>query len=212
MRFVLLAFLAGVGVLAQPQTPPAKAAPAAAAAKPGACVIKVNEVGPIKAGISIRAARQALPGTVFKQTEEVGGQVSFFSVSRAGKKIMDLYPDQEDGIKETSKIETIRVYDPECKTADGLYPGMPLIGVEVALGTLKKLIVVPSEKREYAQFEKQPNWLEIQVGSGGAGLYEPGELCTRRYKADARVESFWVSHPLENNILAGDDYCKAEKK
>ncbi len=161
--------------------------------------------------MTIRAARLALAGTVFKQTEEVGGQVGFFAVTRAGQKVFDLYPDQEDGIKETSKIEIIRVYDPECKTVDGIHAGMPLIGVETILGNLKRLIVEASEKREYAEFEKLPAWLEIQAGSGDAGIYDPGMLCTERYKPDARIQSLWVSHPIEHNVL-DDQSCKATEK
>lgn len=163
--------------------------------------------------MTIRAARQALPGTVFKQTGEVGGSsIAFFAVTRASKRVMDLYPDQEDGIKETSKIELIRVYDPACVTVEGVRPGMPLIAVEGKFGNLKKLIVEQSESREYAQFAKLPSWLEIQVGKGEAGLYEPGELCTTRYKPSALVESLWVSHPIKNNLLDDDQFCKAPEK
>lgn len=177
------------------------------------CVIKVEAAGPIRAGMTIRAARQALPGTVFKQTDEVGGgSVAFFAVTRASKRIMDLYPNQEDGIKETSKIELIRVYDPACATVEGVHPGMPLIEVEQKFGNLKKLIVEQSESREYAQFDKLPSWLEIQTGKGDAGIYEPGELCTTRYKPAAQVQSLWVSHPIKNKLLDDDQFCKAPEK
>jgi len=66
--------------------------------------------------------------------------------------------------------------------------------------------------REYAQFDKLPSWLEIQVGSGEAGLYDPGQLCTQRYKAAAAVESLWVSHPIKSNLLDDDHFCKAPEK
>lgn len=178
-----------------------------------ACVIRADTAGSIHAGMTIRGARLALPGTVFKQTDEVGGSsIAFFAVTRAGKRIMDLYPNQEDGIKETSKVELIRVYDPGCATVEGVRPGMPLIAVEGKFGNLKKLIVEQSEMREYAQFDKLPSWLEIQVGSGDAGLYDPGQLCTQRYKAAAAVESLWVSHPIKNKLLDDDQFCKAPEK
>lgn len=197
---VSLILIAGP-VLAQRGAPAAK------------CVIQMDTVGPIHGGMTIRAARLALPGTVFKQTGEVGGSsVAFFAVTRESKRIMDLYPNQEDGIKETSKIELIRVYDPACATAEGVASGMPLIEVESKFGNLKKLIVEQSESREYAQFEMLPSWLEIQAGSGDAGIYEPGELCTTRYKPSAHVESLWVSHPIKNNLLDDDQFCKAPEK
>jgi hypothetical protein len=186
---------------------------ASAWAQTAACVVRENAAGPIKAGMTIKAARLALPGTVFKQTDEVGGgSVAFFAVSRASKRIMDLYPDQEDGIKETSKIELIRVYDPECSTAEGVHPGLPLIAVEGKYGNLKKLILEQSEKREYAQFDKLPSWLEIQAGGGDAGIYRAGEFCTTQYKAAAIVESLWVSHSAKNKLLDDDQFCKAAEK
>jgi hypothetical protein len=172
----------------------------------------MDTAGPIRAGMTIRAARLALPGTVFKQTDEVGGSIAFFAVTRASKRIMDLYPNQEDGIKETSKVELIRVYDPACATVEGVHPGMPLIAVEGKFGNLKKLIIEQSEMREYAQFDKLPSWLEVQVGSGDAGIYDPGQLCTQRYKAAAAVESLWVSHPIKNKLLDDDQFCKAPEK
>lgn len=224
--------LAGVAMAQSTAQNPTKGAPpsgAQAAAKGGApgaaqgapqgtpqttaCIIRVDTAGPIRAGMTIRAARLALPGTVFKQTDEVGGSsIAFFAVTRASKRIMDLYPNQEDGIKDTSKIELIRVYDPACATVEGVHPGMPLIAVEGKFGNLKKLILEQSEMREYAQFDKLPSWLEIQVGSGEAGLYDPGQLCTQRYKAAAGVESLWVSHPIKNKLLDDDQFCKAPEK
>jgi hypothetical protein len=183
------------------------------AAQTTACVIRVDTAGPVHAGMTIRAARLALPGTVFKQSDEVGGGgIAFFAVTRASKRIMDLYPNQEDGIKETSKVELIRVYDPACATVEGVHPGMPLIAVEGKFGNLKKLIVEQSEMREYAQFDKLPSWLEVQVGNGDAGIYDPGQLCTQRYKAAAAVESLWVSHPIQKNLLDDDQFCKAPEK
>jgi hypothetical protein len=186
-------------------------APALLAQTP-ACVIKVNTVGPIKAGMTIRAARLALPGSVWKQQDDPGGSTSYFAVMRGGKHFIDIYPNQEDGIKETSKVELMRVFDPACVTAEGVHAGMPLIEVEGKFGNLKKLILEPSEKREYAQFEKQPNWLEIQAGSGEAGMYNSSELCSHGYKPDAKVESVWVSHPIEHGVLDDDQFCKVPDK
>ena len=177
-----------------------------------ACVIKANTVGPLKAGMTIRAARLALPGSVWKQQDDPGGSTSYFAVARGGKHIIDIYPNQEDGIKETSKIELMRVFDPGCSTEEGVHPGIPLLAVEGKYGNLKKMILVPSEKREYAQFEKQPNWLDIQAGSGEAAIYNSNELCSHGYKPSANVESLWVSHPQEHNILEDEQFCKVPDK
>ena len=80
------------------------------------CLIKPSTVGAIHAGMTIRQARQALPGTAFKPSED-NDKLAIFVVTRAGKPLMDLYPDQEQRVTEASKIELIRVYDPGCSTA-----------------------------------------------------------------------------------------------
>ncbi len=179
---------------------------------PPACVIKENTVGPIKAGMTIRAAKLALPGSVWKQQEEIGGQVAFFAVTQGGKHLLDVYPDQETGVKETSKVELMRVFDPNCATEDGVRVGLPLLAVEGKYGNLKKMILEPHEKREYAQFEKQPNWLEIQAGSGEQGMYATNELCSHGYRPAANVESLWVSHAMEHRLLDDDQFCKVPDK
>jgi len=48
-------------------------------AQSSTCVIKANTVGPIKAGMTIRAAKLALPGSVWKQQDDPGGATSFFA-------------------------------------------------------------------------------------------------------------------------------------
>ena len=175
------------------------------------CLIKPNTVGAIHAGMTIRQARQALPGTAFKPSED-NDKLAIFVVTRAGKPVMDLYPDQEQRVTESSKIELIRVYDPACSTAEGVHPSMPLRDLEKYFGKLSRVAKYEGEPGERAEFSKLPSWLDIQ--STGAGVYPPGKRCTDRFKDSATIESLWVSHPIDNKIPEDPNFCTTpiEKK
>jgi len=66
--------------------------------------------------------------------------------------------------------------------------------------------------REYAQFDKLPSWLEVSSRQRRCGLYDPGQLCTQRYKAAAAVESLWCRNPIKNKLLDDDQFCKVPEK
>ncbi|HYW45417.1 MAG TPA: hypothetical protein VE959_21320 [Bryobacteraceae bacterium] len=59
------------------------------------------------------------------------------------------------------------------------------------------------------KFEKQPSWLDIQVGNGEAGIYPPGKRCTTSYVPSAAVVSLWVSHPVANKLPEDEATCDA---
>jgi hypothetical protein len=120
-------------------------------------------------------------------------------VIRNGLHTMDLYVGSEAPLTERSKIDMIRVFDAACATRDGVHPGMPLADVAKRYGRLKRLMVTEIESREYADFERQPPWLLIQVGNGQAGVYPPGKRCTSNYASAAHIASLWVSH-LANRL------------
>jgi hypothetical protein len=168
------------------------------------CLIKPNTVGPVHAGMSIRQARQALPGTAFKLSEDKD-QLAIFVVTRAGKPLLDLYPNQEQRATESSKVELIRVYDPSCSTAEGVHPGTSLRDLEKYFGKLSRVAMYEGEPRERAEFSRTPSWLEIQ--SSDAGIYPTGKRCTDRFKDSATIQSLWVSHPIENKIPEDPAFC-----
>ncbi len=166
------------------------------------CLIKVKTVGAVHAGMTIRQARAALPGATFKPAED-HDQLAIFIVARAGKHVMDLYPDQDN----RSKLEMIRVFDPACATAEGVHPGMLLHDVEKQFGKLTRVAMYEGEPNERAEFSKTPSWLEIE--SRGAGIYPKGKRCTDRIKDSATVESLWVAGPILNKVPEDPGFCSA---
>jgi hypothetical protein len=145
--------------------------------------------------MTIRQARAAMAGTLFKLSEDTD-QLAIYIVTRGGVRILDIYPNQDEKVDDNNKAELLRVYDPNCATAEGVHPGMPLSEVEQKYGKLKQLVQSEAEPLEAAEFAKQPSWLEIQTGKGEAGIYPKGKRCAPRYVPTAKIESLWVSHAM----------------
>ena len=177
-----------------------------ALAQNSGCVIQPNTVGPIHAGMTVAQARQTLHGATLKPSEDAD-RLPILTVTRDGLHTMDLYLDAGQGLKDSSKIELIRVFDGACATRDGVHPGMRLAEVAQHYGRLTRLKVTDTESREYAEFEKLPAWLRIQVGNGQAGIYPPDKRCTTNYAQSAHIASLWVSHPITNKIPEDESTC-----
>ena len=178
----------------------------AAFAQTSGCLIQPETVGPIHAGMTVAQVRQALRGATLKPSEDAD-RLPILTVIRDGLHTMDLYVDAGEGLKERSKIELIRVFDGACATRDGVHPGMPLREVAQHYGRLIRLMVTDTESREYAEFEKLPPWLGIQVGNGQAGIYPTGKRCTSNYTPSAHIASLWVSHAVTNKIPEDESTC-----
>lgn len=155
------------------------------------CIIQQGAVGAVHEGMTVAQARRALHGATLKPSEDAD-RLPLLSVIRDGLHTMDLYVDPREGVKEGSRVERIRVFDGTCATRDGVHPGMPLAGVERRYGRLTSVRITDTESREYADFEKLPSWLEVQVGNGQVGIYPAGKRSTTNYVPSAHIASLWV--------------------
>ena len=68
-------------------------------------------------------------------------------------------------------------------------------------------MMTDTESREYAEFERLPSWLGIQVGNGQTGIYPPGKRCTTNYAPSAHIASLWVSQPVINKLPEDESTC-----
>jgi hypothetical protein len=162
--------------------------------------------------MTIAKARLALPGTSFQRIEDAD-HMTVLKVFRNGVHIMDIYPNDEGNFTERATIDLIHVYDPACATAEGVHPGLPLAEVEKRFGKLLRLERIEIDSREYAEFEKQPNYMDVQAGFGDAGRYAQGKRCAYQYAAGAKVESLWVTYPhKQTRFFRDDSECNEPKK
>jgi hypothetical protein len=177
----------------------------------GACLIQSESAGAIRIGMTVAQVRQTVRGATLRASQD-GDGLPLMQVIRDGLHTMDLYVNADVGVKEHSKIELIRVFDGACATRDGVHPGMPLSDVGRRYGRLKRLQVTEIESREFADFEKLPPWLQIQVGNGQAGIYPPGKRCTTNYATSAHIASLWVSRPESNRLREDEQACNAPQQ
>ena len=183
---------------------------ASAYAQNRGCLIEENGVGPVRAGMTIAQARHAMHGATLKPTQDAD-RLPLFGVTQEGLHTMDLYVDAAPP-SENAKITRIRVFDGACATREGVRPGMRLSDVAQKYGRVTRLITTDTESREFAQFERAPSWIEIQVGNGQEGIYPPGKRCTTNYVPSAHIASLWVSHAGSNTIPQGDAVCNAPRR
>lgn len=174
-----------------------------ASAQKTGCVIQPQSVGPIHAGMTVAQVRQTLRDATLKPSEDAD-RLPALIVIRGGLHTMDLYLDST-----RDKVRTIRVFDETCATRDGVHPGMSLTDVAAKYGRLRRLRITDTESREFAEFERLPDWLEIQVGNGHAGIYPPGKRCTTAYVAGAHIASLWIG---PKKVGAEDFNCDAPRR
>lgn len=179
-------------------------------AQAAGCLIGSDGVGAVHSGMTLAQVRQLLRGATLRPSMDAAG-LRFLLVIRDGLHTMDLYPAGGD-VKDNSKIELIRVFDGTCATTDGVHPGMTLAEVGRRYGRLNRLRVTDTESREYAEFERQPSWLRIQVGNGQAGIYPPGKRCSTNYVPAAHIASLWVSSTVNNNAPEDESTCNVPRQ
>lgn len=183
---------------------------ASAYAQGRGCLIEENGVGPVHAGMTIAQARRAMHAATLKPTQDAD-RLPLFGAIQEGLHTMDLYVDTAPP-SDNSKITRIRVFDGACATREGVHPGMRLSDVAQKYGRVTRLITTDTESREFAQFERAPSWIDIQVGNGQEGIYPPGKRCTANYSPSAHIASLWVSHAGSSTIPQGDAACNAPRR
>ncbi len=175
-------------------------------AQKAACLIQPGSVGPIHDGMTVMQVRQVLRGATLKPSEDAD-RLPTMIIIRGGLHTMDLYTDNE-----RSKVGLIRVFDESCATGDGVHPGMSLTEVGAKFGRLRRLRVIDAEAREFADFDRLPDWLEVQVGNGRTGNYPPGKRCTTSYAPGARIGSLWVSHAGVKRVPYDEFNCDVPRR
>jgi hypothetical protein len=146
-------------------------------------LITKNSVGVVRLGMTVAEARKVLKGYNVERGSD-GDGAALIDVDKGGKPIMTLYAGEEDRdapINENAKIEMIKVWAANYRTADGVHPKMLVKAAERLLGKVKEVFMSEIESREYAVFTKKTKGLlfQIDVSSEGkymyAGVYPEGK-------------------------------------
>ena len=162
-----------------------------------ACEVTQRAIGGVRLGMTTKQVKQAFPKAKIKRISD-GEGVALISILLQPKVEIWAHADEEDADKPINfnkKITWLSSSSPACKTATGVHTGMKLAEVEKRYGKFLKIQRSEIEAREFAYFQKQPKWVEIQVESGSGAFPENASLAatTRRYTKNAVVEQLSIA-------------------
>jgi hypothetical protein len=170
----------------------ATAAPPVAVSQSGpGLVIDSGGIGPLRIGQTLDEARRALSGVEFSRTSD-GDGVALVGVPLGGDTAV-VYADESDAsaaLDWTKRIESIEVFGPVYRTAEGVRVGMPVADVEKIFGKVREILLSEIESRQYVTFEKQPRWLIFRLDY--TGVFEGDSRKTTKYEPSAKIFSIEV--------------------
>jgi hypothetical protein len=147
--------------------------------------------GGIRLGMTLGAARRALPGCRFRRTSD-GEGIALVGVRCSRRDVMSLYAgekDQDSKISWNRRIETIEVWDARFITADGVHPKMSLRNAEKILGRIREIVITQTESREFVTFGKTRKGIEYRTYGG---IYTRPSFTTTKYEPGSRLFSIQV--------------------
>jgi hypothetical protein len=157
-----------------------------------ACVITQAGIAPVKLGMTLAAAKTAMPGASFVRSSD-GEGVALVDVKVDAGNLMTLYAGEEDpasAVDSTRVIENIETFNPECGTAEGIHPGSLLTNAQKVLGEVTSIFKSEIESREFVQFARQPARFSFRLDY--TGIFSGDSTQTRAFKPGARIFSIAV--------------------
>ncbi len=150
-------------------------------------------MGPVKIGMTLTEAQKAMPGARFvRSTDGEGRPLVSVIPKKMKQELFVLFADEsDDAITGNKKISFIETFNQHCKTAQGVYPGMPLPLVEKRLGKITEIMTSEIESREFVTFAGQNG--RSLYRSNYSGLYKAGSARTLQYGVGAKIWSIAIS-------------------
>ena len=164
-----------------------------------ACEINQQAIADVRLGMNIKQVKQKFPQAKITRTSD-GEGLALIDIKLKPNLSLLAYADEEDAnkpVNQNRKITWLATDSAVCKTKAGVYAGMKLAEVEKYYGNLREIVESEIEAREFAQFSRQPTWLNIQAESG-AGIFpkntnSDGAKRSKRYQKNATVVRLSIS-------------------
>lgn len=153
-----------------------------------ACTITANSIADIRLGQTLANVKHRLPRAKFTQERDAeGAELTMIQVNPN----VAVWVHLDDG----GKIDFLQTDSAACQTRDGVHPNMLLRDVAKKWGSLKHIQMSEIEMRQFAEFNKQPEWLTIQTEGGDFGRLDEINfpLYTRTFAPDARVSNISIA-------------------
>jgi hypothetical protein len=177
-------------------------------------LITRKSVGRVELGMTVGQARRIWKDYKFERTSD-GEFTALIAVTSGNEKLLTIYADEKGYLNEKSpiqdgaRIEHIEIWDERFRTAEGVYAGMKLRAAEKIYGPVREIFVSPIESREYAEFTKQPLFLDFRVAGTGKNLAagadyrqnESGLKISEKYTPDAYIFNITIAE----NVYTDDE-------
>ena len=159
------------------------------------CTVTAHAIGPLRLGMTLAAAQQAMPKARFNRTSD-GEGVALVDVAIGGESLAVAYAGEEDAEKPldtTRVLEHLETFSATCATLEGIRPGSTVEEAEAAYGPLLAIRRSEIESREYVEFARQPPGLQFRLDYSGE--FAEGRSESTRHAPGARIFSIAVSRP-----------------
>jgi hypothetical protein len=153
--------------------------------------ISSSGIGPIRLGMTLAQARDALPAATFHRTSD-GDGAALVEVILAPDTTMALWADEADAdapVDWTKRITSIETFSTAFHTPAGMHAGSLVTDVERLYGKTKAITLSEIESREYIEFEKQTIRLDY------SGIFHGDSRTTKEFQPQAKIWSIAVSSP-----------------
>ena len=156
-----------------------------------AALVTANSAGPVKLGMTIAEAQEAMKGATFERSSD-GDGIALVTVSSDGNPILKLGAGEENAeaaVDGNAVIDFIDVLATDFRTKEGVHAGMSLEEAEKVYGKASELLMSELESREYATFPNQPSGLFFRLSNknGSAGIYKAGDMVTTSYRPGSEI-------------------------
>jgi hypothetical protein len=181
---------------AVPAEPAPADAPANAAPPSGAMpslIADESGIGPIKLGMTLAQAKQAIPGAKFERATD-GDGVALVDVTMGKDPIMSLFADEEDASKPidwSKPIRSIESFSAACATREGVHPGSLALDAEKIYGRTRSVMQSEIESREYIEFEHQPAGMIFRLDY--TGIFADGSRESKEFDPQGKIFSIQVT-------------------
>lgn len=150
-------------------------------------------IGPVKLGMTLLEAKQALPKATFSRTWD-GDGVARITVSTKGSAMMILFAGEEDAgkpINWSKRISSLETFSPNYATRLGVRPGSLVADTEKQYGKVLRVVESEIESRQYVAFQNQPRGMTFRIDY--SGIFNKGQHETLNYRPDAKILSISIA-------------------
>jgi hypothetical protein len=157
-------------------------------------LITAAGIGGVRLGMTLDAARRALPGAkFFREMDAAGALFVSAKLDDETSLLLDTHDDARfpGPIDWARTIVAIETFSPVFYTREGIHPGSPIGDAIAAWGPVRQILESDTESRQYVTFQRHPARVRLRLSY--SGVFTAGSARTTQYTPDATIRAIAVS-------------------